>query len=113
MKKPKNYARITSDRLPASVACPNCLHRLDAVTAAVLNGDFDRVGQTQQVSVKGKATRCAYCWALLMFTDDDGNLRMMTAEERCAYRLEPILAEIVESMRRQRKPPNFTQKTNN
>jgi hypothetical protein len=111
MSKRRHYARIVGGRLPTTTACPNCLHKIEAVTAVALDGDFARVGPTGRVSVKGHGTRCAYCWALLIFADESGTLRVMTKEERAAHHPHPLLVRAFESLRP--KPPDFTKKTYN
>jgi hypothetical protein len=61
--------------------------------------------------MKGHATMCMYCGAMLMFADEEGHLRLMTATERSTYRVEPDLAEMLERLRP--KPPDFTRKSYN
>ena len=107
MKKKRRVARLVSGRLAIS-ACPNCMHRLDAVTAVSFDGPVERVGATGPISVTGHATMCRYCGAMLMFADEAGHVRLMTAEERSTLRLGPEAAELLERLRP--KPPDFTRK---
>jgi hypothetical protein len=109
MKK-RRVARIVSGKI-AGDACPNCMRMLDGVTAASLNGPFERFGPEGRVSVKGHATMCMYCGAMLMFADEEGHLRLMTAMERSTFRLHPDLSKLQERLRP--KPPDFTKKSYN
>ena len=107
----KRKAHISSGKLPVGDRCPNCLHRLDGVTGVRLDGEFERVGPTGRISVKGTQTICCYCGALLVFADEEGHLRLMTPEERAGRRLDPLLEDLIERVRRERvKPPDFTRK---
>ena len=94
----KRVARIVSGKLVAD-ACPNCMHLLDGVTAASLDGDFDRIGPTRRVSLKGNATMCCYCGAMLVFADEDGRLRVMTQEEHSTFRMDPVFETMLREMR--------------
>lgn len=107
MKK-KRVARIVSGKLVAD-ACPNCGHELSGVTAAKLNGPFERTAG--RVSIKGQPSMCVYCGALLVFADEEGHVRVMTAAERSSYHLDPVLEKIMARMRPKR--PDFTKKNYN
>jgi hypothetical protein len=112
MKK-KRLALIVSGKTVAD-ACPNCMHRLDGMTAARLDGPFERTGPTRRVSLKGNVSMCVYCGAMLVFADDEGHLRTMTAAERSTYHLEPVLQDIMDKIRSKRpNPPDFTRKNFN
>ena len=112
MKKRK-IAHIVSGKTQASTACPNCSHKLDAVTGASLGGPFERV-QSGLPRLKGSVTMCWYCGALLIFSDDAGNLRVMTEVERAGIRFAPELENLMEKVKeRARKPGDFTKKTYN
>ncbi len=83
-------------------ACPNCSTRLDAVT---------HVSEDKGMpDLKGHATMCAECGAMLIFEDNAGRVRMMTEAERNTHQggeLEKILRAYWEKRR-----PNFTQRSN-
>jgi len=107
------WASIVSGRLPVTEPCPNCLRRLEAVTAVGLEHRFDRL-PNGRVSIKGHATRCGYCWALLIFADEHGHLRLMTKEERANYRVSEDIGHILDHMRNVFPPrDDFTKKSPN
>ena len=109
----KRSARISSGKLPVASACPNCMKKLDGVTGVSWDGDFKRVGPTRKVSIEGSMTMCAYCGVLLMFADEDGRLRLMTAEERAA-KVDPAVQQLIDDFRRDKvKPPDFTKRSFN
>ena len=110
----KRQARVASGKLRDGNYCPNCLKKCDGVTGVTLNSDFERVGPTRRVSLKGSVTMCAYCGALLVFADEEGRLRLMTEEERATHSLDPVLQKLVDDFRRKNvQPPNFTKKNFN
>jgi hypothetical protein len=80
-------AQVVSRQIAAS-ACPNCSARLDGVTGARI-GEFFK----GQVRLKGNATMCAYCGALLVFADDQGRVRAMTESERDSVKFAPIVEQ--------------------
>jgi hypothetical protein len=110
----KRRARIASGKLRVGGHCPNCLKKCDGATGVSLRGEFKRVGPTQQVSIKGSLTMCAYCGALLVFADEEGRLRLMTMEERATERFHPVLQKLIDDFRRKKvQPPDFTRKNFN
>lgn len=110
-KKPK-FATIVSGRLRQAFACPNCLHRLDGVTAAAFDRPFERLPDGR-VKLKGWVTNCAYCWAVLVFSDDEGNVRVMTKEERASYKPDDYQRSIIEHMQKRYPGSDFTKKNFN
>lgn len=110
MKKRRVVSHMMSGRLIAD-ACPNCGHELSGVTGARLDAPFDRIGPTRRVSLKGNASMCVYCGAMLVFADEEGHVRVMTAAERSSYRLDPVLESIISRLRA--KIPDFTKKSYN
>ena len=102
----KRVARIASGRLVAD-SCPNCMHLIDGVTGASLDEPFERI-PTGRISIKGSATMCCYCGAMLVFADEEGHLRVMTETERANFRMDPVLENVIRKMR---DKLDFTKKT--
>lgn len=109
MSKPKKrrMPHIVSGRTKGS-ACPNCLNRLDGVTGVLLDGFFE-----SPPKLKGHATMCCYCGALLTFADDAGTLRMMTEAERNSFKPESIISELLAKVKAGARQPDFTKRNPN
>jgi hypothetical protein len=111
----KRRARIASGKLRFGGNCPNCLKKCDGATGVTLNGAFAHIGPTRRISIQGSLTMCCYCGALLVFADQEGRLRVMTAEERSTCKFDPVLEKLIDDFRREKvqHPPNFTRKNFN
>src|SRR5580704_399402 len=108
-RKP-SFFRLTSSEMLAKSPCPGCHMGLDAVTAALAD-DFG-LGMPK---LKGHVTMCAYCGALLIFSDDEGHLRIMTEEERNSLQFSEIVARFYAQWRAEnnRNAERFTRRSGN
>jgi len=77
--------------------CPNCGHELSGATGVKFGGR--RPATFSQTSLKGVPTLCCYCGALLIFSDDAGHVRVMTAAERTSLQLSPELEFLIQITR--------------
>lgn len=94
----------TGPKLPVKTPCPGCSKLLDGFTGVAIDAPTPR-------QITGCFTMCAYCGALLRFTDERGGLRILREEERAeALGIHPVLRKLFEDWRREHTP-NFTRKT--
>ena len=99
----KTFVR-THAKLPVKTPCPSCSKLIEGVTGV----GIDRPAPDR---ITGGFTMCAYCGALLRFTDERGGLRMLREDERIeALRIHPTLQKVINDWRR-KHTPNFARKT--
>ena len=106
--KRRKRVHIVSRKVPAS-ACPNCFAVLSGFTFADLDG-----GASEPPPLKGNATMCAYCGAMLIFADDAGSVRTMTAAERESIRFSPEVEKLYKGWVAEKiRPGDFTKRSFN
>lgn len=93
-KKLKIVGYLRNDRVVAD-ACPNCGRKLDHALGIQFGGERPNFREK-----KGYRTVCGFCAAVLVFADDAGHVRVMTAAD-AAIAISPQEKSVIAALQKQ------------